>query len=437
MKHSISTIFLAIPALIVLMGMQCADATVFTVNSPADIVDSNPGDGICETATGNAVCTLRAAVMESNANPGSDTINLQDQVTYLLTQSPGSQLGITDSVSIAGAGVDRTIIDGNNTVVSGSVFSIKQCLGGVSCDAEHPVNVVLISNLTIRNGGVRDVGGAINNQGNLTIDKCKLTHNKTFKYGAGIYNQGTLVVNESTIVENDTGSSPGGGGGVATYGPTIIRNSTLSANIANNGGGMYNSGTTAVINSTLSGNYAKVNGGGIALPTGSGTTSLFNSTVAFNQANAGDSDMGGVGGGVYVAAGRTLNFINSIIAPNEYGKTAGPFFELIPDDCAGTITSQSNNIVEYVDSGHCIIVGSVDFTDPQLGPLQDNGGPTQTQALALTSPAIDAGNMGGCTDNLGAILATDQRGVHRPSGQRCDIGAFESTERIFADGFDL
>jgi CSLREA domain-containing protein len=420
----------------VLIVAPIANASVFTVNSPADISDSSPGDSICETATGNRVCTLRAAIMESNYKPGSDTINLQDNVTYLLTQSPASALYITDSVSIVGAGVDRTIIDGNNGIMFGSVISTAICLGGSVCDVDHPQNIVRISNLTIRNGGVHDVGAGIYNQADLTIDRCKITHNISYKYGAGIYNAGHLLVNDSTISENDTGASPGKGGGVASFGTTIIRNSTISANVALYGGGIYSDyGTVSVINSTVSGNYAKANGGGIA--SFYGTTGLFSSTVAFNQANADAAETNAFGGGVFVGPNGTLTALNSIIAPNEYGKTVGSFSELVPDDCAGTITSQGNNILEFVDPSHCTIAGIVNITDPQLGPLQDNGGPTQTQALAFTSPAIGAGNIGGCTDNLGAILTTDQRGIHRPSGKYCDIGAFESTEAIFANGFEL
>jgi hypothetical protein len=68
-------------------------------------------------------------------------------------------------------------------------------------------------------------------------------------------------------------------------------------------------------------------------------------------------------------------------------------------------------------------------TDPLLGPLQNNGGPTQTQALLSGSPAIDAGNPSGCTDGNGHLLKTDQRGMprHDPEDTRgCDIGAYES-----------
>jgi CSLREA domain-containing protein len=410
---------------------SCTQAAVFTVNSPADIVDANPGDGVCETAPGNGVCTLRAAVMESNAFTGVDTINLQSNVTYLLTHSPGSTLIIADSVNIAGAGAASTIIDGNNSVLSAQIFLIQHCLGGGACDAQHPANVAHISDLTIQHGGLTSVGGGIENDGTLQLDRCKLTQNRTFKYGAAIENGGTLTISDSTISENDTGASPGGGGGISNNGSMTLINSTVSANTAVTGGGIQTTGTLVLINSTVSGNHSSGNGGGID---SGGVTSLFSSTVAFNQANA-DSAGTAVGGGVASATNSTLNFVNSIIAMNQCIVT-GPFPLAASDDCSGMITSQGHNIINYADPGHCTVAGTVVVGDPLLGALQDNGGPTFTHAVAVASPAIDAGNTGGCTDNFGAILSTDQRGVHRPSGAYCDIGAYESTETIFANGFE-
>lgn len=87
-------------------------------------------------------------------------------------------------------------------------------------------------------------------------------------------------------------------------------------------------------------------------------------------------------------------------------------------------------LINY-DTGHCTIIGTVTLNDPQLGPLADNGGPTQTHALPAGSPAIDAGNAGGCRDSLGALLTADQRGFARTvDGDAdgtaiCDIGAYE------------
>ena len=90
-----------------------------------------------------------------------------------------------------------------------------------------------------------------------------------------------------------------------------------------------------------------------------------------------------------------------------------------PDDCYGFLHSSGYNLIET--TSNCTIfglggdlTGNVTGQDPLLGPLQDNGGPTQTQALLADSPAIDAGDPSGCTDDLGAALTTDQRGFPRP-----------------------
>ena len=90
---------------------QTAAAATFTVNSPSDAVDANPGDGVCETATGNGVCTLRAAITEANQLVGADEIILPPG-TYILTMQ---RLDITDSLTITGAGAATTIIDGNKS----------------------------------------------------------------------------------------------------------------------------------------------------------------------------------------------------------------------------------------------------------------------------------------------------------------------------------
>src|SRR5262249_46594084 len=76
---------LLVAPLIALATTANAVPTTFTVNSLDDAVDAMPGDGVCETAKDNHVCTLRAAVQEANKNPGADTILLQPNVTYVLT----------------------------------------------------------------------------------------------------------------------------------------------------------------------------------------------------------------------------------------------------------------------------------------------------------------------------------------------------------------
>jgi len=431
-------------------------APTFTVNSPADIVAAAPLDsGPCETATGNNVCTLRAAIMKANHFPGGGAtikFGLPGVVTYFLTipksgaddESTGD-LNITNSLSIIGNGAGNTIIDGNGSVMNDHVFGINTLV------------TATISGVTIQNANSLNIGGGIINGGTLTLDNCAIINNSVAglnAWGGGIFNSGTLTVTHSVVSGNITGSSNSYAGGIFNQGPlqvinstisdntttginalgggiynvgyaAIVIDSTISGNTAQNGGGIYKTGSPlTVINSTISGNFSNVNGAGIYAS--SGTTGLFNVTIALNRANA-DGIGGGTGGGIFNASGSTLNFVNSIIALNETVIDMSPFDLLDNNECSGTLASQGNNLMFLNDPAHCTVNGTVVYADPNLGPLQNNGGPTPTHALLTGSPAIDGGNSGGCTDNLGAPLTTDQRGAPRPFpvGGHCDLGAFE------------
>src|SRR5438132_4947896 len=268
-----------LPALVLIalcLILADAEAATFTVNSPADVPDAHPGDGMCETAPGNGVCTLRAAIQEANALPGADTIILQSNVTYLLTRAGdddtalNGDLDITDSVTIIGGGAS-TIIDGNGDVTGERVFQIFSCVGGgFPCDATHPAIVVSISGVTIQNGkesGLNAFGGGILNDGNLTLTNSIISHNTAHGstggcYGGGIYSVGPLTLMNSAVLSNIAMNDSGGivsGGGI--LGGVVLINSTVSGNSArDSGGGISGSGT--LIASTVSSNTAG-NGGGI------------------------------------------------------------------------------------------------------------------------------------------------------------------------------
>lgn len=453
-------------------------AATFVVNSTADVPDATPGDGVCETVAGNHVCTLRAAIQEANALAGPDTILLQANSTYLLTRSGvpddtalNGDLDILDSVTITGAG-PTTIIDGNGAATEERVLDVFYCIGNVSPkpDGSCPNNayvVVNISGVTVQNGHAAkqvagsDQGGGIRNSGDLTLDQCVVTGNMATwlnDFGGGIVNYGKLTINRSVVSNNITGSSNAHGGGVMNGGgkPVTITDSTISGNstggsgggiygasfkiirstISGNsagvGGGMYAAGTNVLINSTISGNYSNADGGGLYVQ--GVTTGLYNVTVTQNQANA-DSAGSAIGGGVSNASG-TLTFNNSIIAGNTRIIATLPFPTLDFDECSGSITSQGHSLLTDVQVAHCTISGPYTNADVALGPLQSNGGFTQTHALPDGSAAIDAGNPSGCTDDVGAPITTDQRGVPRPYGPACDAGAFEAAEIIFRNGFE-
>lgn len=373
MKHK--SIFIGCLALLFIVGVSngathTRSNATFTINSTADAVDANPGDGTCATAAGG--CTLRAAIQEANALAGTDTIILPAG-TYTLT-IPGppdilaatGDLDITADLTITGAGASSTIIDGN------AIDRVVEIRPGATVD---------IAGVTIQNGDANGHGG-----GSILVFGSMLTlvdstiTGSTASSGGGVYNtnSSTLTIIGSTISGNTAASTGLGGGGIL------------------NGAG----NTLTLVNSTVSGNNATNDGGGIW---NFGSATLTNVTVSDNGA-------GNAGGGVFNGSFATLK--NTIVANSTSG-----------GNCSGTITSGGHNL-DSEDTCGFSSSGDLTNTDPLLGFLADNGGPTQTHALLPSSPAIDAGDNTDCP-------ATDQRGFTRPADGNddgtatCDIGAYE------------
>ncbi|MDH3670994.1 MAG: DUF11 domain-containing protein [Gammaproteobacteria bacterium] len=392
--------------LIVVVIMQLGMATpawpvTFIVNSTADVPDVTPGDGICADASSN--CTLRAAVQEANALAGTDAITL-GAATYTLTGAAADDLAlsgdldITQDVTVTGTGTTNTFINGGSV---DRVFDIDPSGTGVT---------VTISNLTVQNGNVPgESGGGIRNRGTLSLSATTLSSNVTGIDGGGILNLGTLTLTNSTLINNNA-SGNGGGGIFNGSGNTLtVTTSTLTNNDATgtgtDGGGMFNAGSAIFTNSTITDNTASDAGGGIFNATGA-TVTVNNATTSNNSAAINN------GGGILNNGTATLT--NTIVANN------------VGNNCSGTIISGGNNL----DSANtCGFTGAGDITNrnPLLGVLASNGGPTQTRALSVGSPAIDSGSNATCP-------TTDQRGVARPFPVAgiCDIGAFE-----FTPGVDL
>ena len=217
------------------------------------------------------------------------------------------------------------------------------------------------------------------------------------------------------------GSGATSGGGIDNSGSMAVSNSTIVGNTALSGGGIYNNGVLTLTNSTVDDNTATSQGGGIYFA--SGTATIVNSTIADN-AVTGVTGSTTAGGGIYVAGGTdVLN--NTIVALN----TSGLGNSMRADDIAGVTlsSSSSNNLIGTGGAGGLVkgVNGNlVGVANPGLGPLANNGGPTQTISLLPGSPAIAAGNMALAVD---AGLTTDQRGTGYPRfvNNTVDIGAFE------------
>ena len=286
-----------------------------------------------------------------------------------------------------------------------------------------PGTTATISNLTLANG-YASVGGAIDNQGVLTLSNDVINNNKAGIAGGGVYNTGTLTVNNSTFSNNKAAVNPAGnngtvssGGGIQNSGTLTVSNSTFTANSARYGGGLGNSGIATVTTSTFNGNSAPISGGGIVNYYGSLTVS--NSTLAYNTAVTG----GGVrnytgtvtlsndtiayncatyGGGVFIG-GSTTNLLNTIVAGNLAAGSSS--------DVNGTIA-----VADYdffgTTTNLTITSGTGNQYDVATGlatSLASNGGPTQTLALEPGNPLITGG--GSLTTVANATLSATSTAV--------------------------
>jgi len=191
------------------------------------------------------------------------------------------------------------------------------------------------------------------------------------------------------------------------------------------GGAMGENGgaTITMVNSTITGNSVSNSGtafasGGGLFGEGGGTWNLRNVTIAGNTASGSSSS----GGGLEVTSGDVI-LRNSIVANNTAG--VNPDCSDMTPGTFATISSEGHNLITNT-TGCELTLATGDLTgqDPQLGPLDDYGGPNKTMAPAAGSPAVNAGDPGAVGQGTGCE-SVDQRGVTRPQDGRCDIGAVE------------
>ncbi|AMK77668.1 MULTISPECIES: choice-of-anchor Q domain-containing protein [Methylomonas] len=362
------------------------------VGSPAWANTINVTNLLDVSAVADGSCTLREAV--ANANSDSDT---------------------TGGDCPAGTGADTITFGVNGTTVLSSTLTITDA-DGLTIDS-------LGRSVTLSGGNVVRVfwvtpGAA------LTLKSLTVANGYADPAGGGVYNQfGSLTVLNSTFVNNTATRT---GGGIANYSDTntanpnpagnlTVVNSTFSGNSSVFGGAIKNFGFSAtILNSTIVGNSVHLpvcppgficamedSGGGID---NAGTLNLHNSIVAGNTAAVGAADIGG---------SPTTASYNLIGLPADVyyrWNGLGPIVPLHGNN--GNITGADANA----------IVAST---------LASNGGPTQTLALILGSAAIDAADNALCATV--PVSSLDQRGVARPQGSQCDIGAFELAVPVSAD----
>lgn len=367
---------LSLCAALLLVGSRAFGAT-YTVNTTLDGDDAKP-DGVCETAAGSGLCTIRAALREANRSTDADTVSIPTG-TYPLT------LGVLDvytDVSIVGAGAATTVLTGGGIQTSPQSPQDSTCRSHVT---------VLAQGITVRNGGGLAVGIGFCSASAMTATfHAVVSSDNSVGLSVTNYYTGAMAVrvDESAILRNGTGITVDGGNPAL-----VLTNCTVSAN----------GGTGADC-------------GGVRL--GAGSAILNNLTVTGNSAGFGAGRAGGICGG-----GGTLSLFNSVVAGNLQSAA--------PSDCGRPVVSSGHNLIG--DTSGCTITGdttgNITGVSAQLGPLQYHGGPTPTHMPLAGSPLIDNGNPNLPGSGGVACESSDQRNAPRPGTptSRCDIGAVETS----------
>jgi CSLREA domain-containing protein len=379
-------------AALALLAPLTADAATFTVNTTADTTVA----GGCTT---ESACSLRDALSAAGASTDPEDVVVVPAGNYGV-ENGQLVIGGTESVVVRGAGARSTTIDAHassrvfeagadKTTIEGVTIT-----GGLASEAVGP-------NLPGDGGGILAYEAE-----ELVLNGVSVSGNSAAKNGAGI----------SAPPESSTSKAPS----VTINASTIAGNKVTGGLAEGLGGGVYVLGNLAIVNSTVSGNSAEstagmVQGGGVLAalePTATepSKVSILNTTIAGNSVGA-----AGVGGGLAIynptpGIVTELAVKNTIVAGN--GGPTGP------SDCGTVAMIASDHNLSSDASCMFTDPGSKQNADAKLGPLGANGGETDTMALLAGSPAIDAGTNEGCP-------SADQRGVARPQGAACDIGAFE------------
>jgi CSLREA domain-containing protein len=428
-----------------------------------------------DDAIPNGNCTLREALMAANtdsrvdacvAGAGADRIIVPAGTYVLSLVGPREDGGLTgdldvaSDVTIRGSQSGLTIVDGGSLddAWADRVFDVRS------------TGRLVLSFVTVQ-GGFCFGGAGLLNAGVLTISDSVVRNNIASEAadfcsgapggGAGVYNTGTLTILRSMLTDNDVHGVLGfsdvayPGGAVLNRGIARIDGSALLSNFAAGGAGIWNDGDLEVRDTDISGNSARFWGAGIendgladisrSTIGQNGDGGILNHTRAVSLQNVtlSGNNSARVAGAVHNFAG-TVSIVNSTVAANVGSRAPNCDMAPCPPPVAGIggAATVTNTIVSNPGYGDCwepvvslgnnisgdgtcgfMSFGDIPDTDPRLGPLADNGGPTPTHALLPDSPARDH-----VPTHLCAV-ATDQRGVPRPQPNlkfsQCDVGAYE------------
>jgi predicted outer membrane repeat protein len=401
------------------------------------------GGGIYDTGTGTGTVTLTDSTVSDNQSSTSGggiyagTVNLKGStVDDNSARTDGGGIDATGTATLTnnstvsdnsaghfGGGIDASSANLTRSTVSGN--TARDSGGGIYAAYVSLTNCTVDDNNGGNGGGIDTPGG--------TLTDCTVSANSAGLGGGGIYGNnegGTLTVTDSTVSDN---SAAGQGGGIDDIGILALSDSTVSGNSAIGNGGGINANYLTLVGSTLSGNNDNANGGGAY----AGRLVAANSTISGNSARA---DGGGIlmadvttllfdtitentagnGGGICRAINGATQFVqDSIIALNRAS------FGGVGPDVDGGVLSDGNNVIGILDSAgdnsftpgvNGDQVGSVAHPlAPGLGPLQNNGGPTQTYAILAGSPAIN-------------------HGINEALSQAATVSAGQTTIQVTEDG---
>jgi hypothetical protein len=373
----------------------------------ANLAGVTPASSPDDPANGEIIITAvpTPLVVTNTADSGPGTLR-----SAITNAASGAVITFDPSLSGATITLSNTLTINTNLAIDASALP-----DGLQINGNGSVQIfnvasntfVFLNSLTITNGYGTNNGAGIDNSGILTLNNCILSGNSALRHGGGggIFNGSLLTLNQCTLSGNSSPQSAGGGI-FNVGGTTTLNQCTLSGNSAYAGGGIYNDGKLTLTNCTLSGNSATDGGGGIY--------NHYSSTLALNQCTLSGNSVtyGGAGGGI--GNGGTVTLTNTIVAGNSDTNGADDIYNY------SVVTYGGSNLVQSVYNSGGTITGSAPLTSaPDLAPLGNYGGPTQTMPPLPGSPAIGAGSVAVNT------FSTDQRGYSRTQNGLIDLGAVE------------
>jgi Putative pectate lyase-like adhesive domain len=350
-----------------------------------------------------------ASLVVLGAGPAAAT-TVTDEATFRAawTNAAETQIDLAADITLANCGAGLPGRSSSTSLnVNGNGHTITQTCANLGVLGKAGAGLVTLNNVTITGGDSGSFGGGIFGSGPLTLDHSTFTGNTAVASGGGIALVGTLTLTDSTVSNNTAGAA---GGGVLVNGPVIVTGSTVSGNSSTTGGGgiRANPGPITITNSTVTGNTDPGGGGGVLADNAAITITY--ATIVGNSSTFGAN----------VAASTSLVSFGSVVALPAGGATNCGFL--------GGSQSTTSNGFNFSDDASCGFTAATDKQsagDPGLGALADNGGSTLTRLPQTGSPLIDAIPNASCQDDGASGITTDQRGVSRPQGAGCDIGAVE------------